>query len=149
MLEPKNTLVGLAGQNAWHIWTGEALLRIIGKYRPSQLRTQNEGPELATTVRGGEGAGCGSVAIGSAKKLACGTFWRCCFCAPPKKKSNRFPALAMRGASATASAATVNNAQHRMRELQNPLRNAYSTRRNRPGRGKSMPQLRIHLTGGW
>ena len=31
MLLPKKTLVGLAGQNAWHIATGEALLRISGK----------------------------------------------------------------------------------------------------------------------
>src|SRR5438477_8533260 len=99
MLEPKNTLVGLAGQNAWHIWIGEALLRISGKYRPSQLRTQNEGPELAAADRGGEGACCGS--IGSAKKLACGRAWRRCFCVPPKKKSNRFSAQAIRGASAT------------------------------------------------
>ena len=47
MLEPKNTLVGLAGQKAWHIWAGDALPRINGKYRPSQLRTQKAGPEPA------------------------------------------------------------------------------------------------------
>src|SRR5277367_3028331 len=119
MLAPKNTLVALAGQNAWHICTGEAVLRISGKYRPSQLRTQNEGPELATVGRGAVAAGCGSVAIGSAKKLACGKAWRsCCFWAPPKKKSNRLSADALCGASAagTASAATTNQAQRRMRE---------------------------------
>src|SRR5438874_3391856 len=130
MLEPKNTLVGLAGQNAWHIWTGEALLRISGKYRPSQLRTQNEGPELATAGRGGKGACCGSVAIGSAKKPACCSGWRCCFLAPPKQKSDRFSAQAMRGASAigTANAMATSNARRRMREVLNSLRNAYSTR---------------------
>src|SRR6516165_3581888 len=58
MLEPKNTLVGLAGQKAWHICVGEAAPRISGKYLPSQLRTQKPGPELATTGRGG-GGGCG------------------------------------------------------------------------------------------
>jgi hypothetical protein len=31
MLLPKNTLVGLAGQNAWHICTGDALPRDSGK----------------------------------------------------------------------------------------------------------------------
>ena len=41
--------MALAGQNAWHICTGEALPRIVsGKYLPSQLRTQNAGPEPAT-----------------------------------------------------------------------------------------------------
>ena len=40
MLAPKNTFVELAGQNAWHIWIGEAAARINGKYFPSQLRTQ-------------------------------------------------------------------------------------------------------------
>src|SRR6516162_4469827 len=58
MLEPKNTLVGLAGQKAWHICAGEAAPRISGRYLPSQLRTQKPGPELATTGRGG-GGGCG------------------------------------------------------------------------------------------
>jgi hypothetical protein len=52
MLEPKYTLVRLAGQNDWHIATGEALARISGKYLPSQVRTQNAGPELATVARG-------------------------------------------------------------------------------------------------
>ena len=28
---PKKTLVGLAGQNAWHICTGEAMPRVSGK----------------------------------------------------------------------------------------------------------------------
>ena len=46
---PKKTLVGLAGQNAWHIWTGVALPRASGKYLPSQLRTQNAGPPPEAT----------------------------------------------------------------------------------------------------
>ena len=57
MLLPKKTFVGLAGQNAWHICTGDALPRASGKYFPSQLRTQNAGPEADATERGG-GAGC-------------------------------------------------------------------------------------------
>jgi hypothetical protein len=57
MPEPKNTLVGLAGQKAWHICVGEAAPRISGKYLPSQLRTQKAGPELATIGRGGGGCG--------------------------------------------------------------------------------------------
>ena len=41
MLEPKKTLVELAGQKAWHNCAGEAgAAHISGKYLPSQLRTQ-------------------------------------------------------------------------------------------------------------
>src|SRR4029077_5577583 len=57
MLEPKKTLVGLAGQKAWHNCAGEAAPRISGKYLPSQLRTQKAGPELTTTGRGGGDCG--------------------------------------------------------------------------------------------
>ena len=76
MLLPKKTLVGLAGQNAWHIWTGVALPRASGKYRPSQLRTQNAGPPPEATGRGG-GAGGWFWPNGSAKKFACGGTWSC------------------------------------------------------------------------
>ena len=55
ILLPKKTLVGLAGQKAWHICTGEALPRVSGKYLPSQLRTQKAGPPPPAT---GRGAGC-------------------------------------------------------------------------------------------
>jgi hypothetical protein len=65
------------------------LARINGKYLPSQLRTQNDGPELANAARGPGAACCWLMPKGSAKKLACGGAARCCFCAPPKKKSNR------------------------------------------------------------
>jgi hypothetical protein len=107
-------LVGLAGQNDWHIATGEALARISGKYLPSQLRTQKEGPELATAARGGA---CGLLLKGSAKKLACGAAGRCCF-APPKKKSNRPSAETGQGASAIGLAiamAAINAARRRPR----------------------------------
>jgi len=57
MPEPKNTLVALAGQKAWHICAGEATPRIRGKYFPSQLRTQNAGPELDRAGRAGGGCG--------------------------------------------------------------------------------------------
>src|ERR1700694_5347636 len=101
MVLPKKTFVLLAGQNAWQIWTGVALPRASGKYLPSQLRTQNAGPEPEATVRGG-GAACWLRPNGSAKKLACGGAFCCCgFWAPPKKKSNRPAAAASRGASAT------------------------------------------------
>ncbi len=70
MVLPKKTFVGLAGQNAWHIWTGVALLRASGKYRPSQLRTQKAGPEPPADAWRGAGAACWL--NGSAKKLACG-----------------------------------------------------------------------------
>ena len=56
MLLPENILVVLAGQKAWHIWAGEELPRISGKYLPSQLRTQKAGPPPEATGRGG-GAG--------------------------------------------------------------------------------------------
>jgi hypothetical protein len=56
MVLPKNTLVGLAGQKAWHICAGLAPPRVVsGKYRPSQLRTQNAGPAPADAA--GRGAG--------------------------------------------------------------------------------------------
>src|SRR6516164_11592947 len=77
MPEPKYTLVGLAGQKAWHICAGEAAPRISGKYLPSQLRTQKAGPELATT--GGDGGGCGLLL----KTLSKNEVW--CFWPPPKK----------------------------------------------------------------
>ena len=71
ILLPHQTLVGLAGQKAWHICTGEALLRISGKYLPSQLRTQKAGPPAEATGRGGVGSWfCWP--NGSAKKFACG-----------------------------------------------------------------------------
>src|SRR5215831_5130688 len=92
MLEPKNTLVGLAGQKAWHICAGEAASRISGKYLPSQLRTQKAGPELATTGRGG--GGCGLLL----KRLPKNGVWRFW---PPKKKSSKPSAELISGASAT------------------------------------------------
>src|SRR5919204_585660 len=91
MLEPKNTLVGLAGQKAWHICTGDALPRVSGKYFPSQLRTQKAGPDPAIAGRAGGGAACWLRPKGS-KTFACGC-WCCCdFCPPPKKKSSRLSA---------------------------------------------------------
>src|SRR5262245_57088011 len=94
MLEPKNTLVGLAGQKAWHICVGEAAPRISGKYFPSQLRTQKPGPELAAT---GCGGGCGLLL----KTLVKIEVWCCCFWLPPKKKSSKPSAELVSGASAT------------------------------------------------
>src|SRR5258708_31508727 len=86
MLLPKKTFVALAGQNAWHICTGVALPRDSGKYLPSQLRTQNAGPEADAAGRGG-GAGCWLRPNRSAKKVACPAGWRGGFLKPPKKKS--------------------------------------------------------------
>src|SRR3954462_331480 len=88
MLEPKKTLVGLAGQKAWHICAGEAAPRISGKYLPSQLRTQKAGPELTTTGRGG--GDCGLLL----DEVCC-----CCFWPPPKKNllPHSFRASAPRG----------------------------------------------------
>src|SRR5215813_12827558 len=133
MVEPKNTFVALAGQNAWHICTGEAAPRISGEYLPSQLRTQNAGPDpLATGPDGTVAGGCGPL-VGSAKKLACGgASWRCCLL-PPKKKSNRFSAEAggvvtANGITAAIVAASI--MRRRRRAIKNSLRNAYSTPRN-------------------
>src|ERR1700745_3898629 len=95
MLEPKNTLVGLAGQKAWHICAGEAAPRISGKYLPSQLRTQKGGPELETTGFGGGGWGL------LLKTLPKNEVWFCCFWPPPKKKSSKPSAELISGASAT------------------------------------------------
>src|SRR5579864_7964907 len=89
MLEPKKTLVGLAGQKAWHICAGEAAPRTSGKYLPSQLRTQKAGPALATTGR--DGGDCGSN-----DEVCC-----CCFWPPPKKKSNKPSAALTSAVSAT------------------------------------------------
>src|SRR6478735_3603750 len=91
MLEPKKTLVGLAGQNAWHICAGEAAPRISGKYLPSQLRTQKAGPALTTT-----GRGSGDCGLLLKNEVCC-----CCFWPPPKKKSNKPSAALILGVSAT------------------------------------------------
>src|ERR1700756_2818866 len=151
MLEPKNTLVGLAGQKAWHICAGEAAPRISRKYLPSQLRTQKAGPELATTGRGG--GVCGLVLKGSAKNEACGAAWRCCcFWKPPKKKSNRPSAKPAWGASATGPAmAAATSIRRSLRRKVNSVRNAYSPRRNRPpSKGATAPsKVRIHHSRGW
>ena len=124
--------MALAGQNAWHICTGEAAPRISGKYLPSQLRTQNAGPEPPATPRSGTGAGgCGPL-VGSAKALACGgASWRCCLL-PPKKKSNRPSAEAGSGATANGitTMAAASHMRRRRRAIKNSLRNAYSTPRN-------------------
>src|ERR1700741_2710519 len=103
MLEPKNTLVGLAGQKAWHICADEAAPRISGKYLPSQLRTQKAGPELATTGRGGSGSGL------LLKRLAKNEVWCCCFW-PPKKKSSKPSAarISAPGATGLITAADTN-----------------------------------------
>jgi hypothetical protein len=126
MLEPKKTLVGLAGQNAWHICAGDALPRIKRKYRPSQLRTQKAGPEPANVDRGG-GAGCGLVPNGSAKNDEA---WCCSvFCKPPNRKSNRPSAETALGESATGTAmAATSVKRRRLRWTGNWLRNAYPTR---------------------
>src|SRR5450755_3021819 len=119
MLPPKYTLVGLAGQNAWHIATGVALPRAIsGKYLPSQLRTQNAGPEPLDAIGRGGAAGCWLRPNGSANKFACGgAFCSCCFWPPPNRKSNRPSSDDMRGASATdavRAAVAISVARRRM-----------------------------------
>jgi hypothetical protein len=121
MLEPKNTLVGLAGQKAWHICAGEALPRISGKYFPSQLRTQKAGPELATAERGA-GAGWGLRPKGSARKFVSVEARRCRdFCGPPKKKSSRFSAETAAGANirGAAAIAAASVKRRRLREKGN------------------------------
>src|SRR3979490_118152 len=107
MLEPKNTLVGLAGQKAWHIWAGDALPRINGKYRPSQLRTQKAGPEPATAR--GCGAACWLRPKGSAKTFDCGAWCDWGFGAPPNRKTKKPSAGGEGGAGASmpATAAAV------------------------------------------
>src|SRR5262249_17018474 len=125
MLEPKNTLVGLAGQNAWHICVGEAAPRINGKYFPSQLRTQKPGPELATTGR--DGGGCELLLNRPSKN----EFWCCCFWPPPKKKSSKPSAELIRGASANGpTMAATTSMRHRLRGTDDRVPNAYSTRRS-------------------
>src|SRR3954468_8741714 len=101
MVLPKKTLVALAGQNAWHSCTGLALPRAVsGKYLPSQLRTQKAAPPPEAAGRGG-GAGCWLKPNRSAKKLPCGAAFCCCFWLPPKNTSNRLPADAARGDTAS------------------------------------------------
>src|ERR1700751_1057024 len=127
MLEPKNTLVGLAGQKAWHICVGEAAPRISGKYFPSHLRTQNPGPELATTGRGG--GDCGLLL----KRLSKNEVWCCCFWLPPKKKSSKPSAELILGASATGPImAAATSMRRSLRRKDDSVPNACSTRRNGP-----------------
>src|SRR5215475_9225407 len=113
MWEPKKTLVGLAGQKAWHICAGEVLPRISGKYFPSQLRTQKAGPELATAERGA-GARWGLRPKGSARKFASAGARFCrIFCGPLKKKSSRFSAETVAGANITGAAAMAASVKRR------------------------------------
>src|SRR3569833_3644292 len=99
MLEPKKTLVGLAGQKAWHICTGEATPRKSGKYLPSQLRTQNAGPEPLATVRG---CGAGWLLPNRSESTLAGCPACCGLVRPPNRKSNKPSAAAIRGINATA-----------------------------------------------
>src|SRR6478672_13712945 len=120
MLEPKKTLVGLAGQKAWHICAGEAAPRISGKYLPSQLRTQKAGPALTTTGRGGD--------CGSKDEVGCGCFWP-----PPKKKSSKPSAALISGVSATGpTMAAATSMRRSLRRKDNSVRIACSTGRNGP-----------------
>src|SRR3954447_23348121 len=122
MLEPKKTLVGLAGQKAWHICAGEAAPRISGKYLPSQLRTQKAGPELATTGRGG--GACGLLL----DEVCC-----CCVWPPPKKKSNKPSAALISGVSATgATMVAATSMRPSLRRKDNSVRKACSIGRNGP-----------------
>src|SRR6476619_4558431 len=122
MLEPKKTLVALAGQKAWHIFAGEAVPRISGKYLPSQLRTQKEGPSLATTGRGG--ADCGLLLKTLSKIEVCCR----CFCPPPKKKSSKPSAALISGVSATGpTMAAATSMRRSLRSKDNSVRNACST----------------------
>src|SRR3954453_23829340 len=122
MLEPKKTLVGLAGQKAWHIWAGEAAPRISGKYLPSQLRTQKAGPELTTTGRGG--GDCGLLL----DEVCC-----CCFWPPPKKKSSKPSAALISGVSATgAKMVPATSMRPSLRRKDNSVCKACSTGRNGP-----------------
>src|SRR6516165_10683805 len=124
MPEPKNTLVGLAGQKAWHTSAGEAAPRISGKYLPSQLRTQKAGPELATT--GGDGGGCGLLLKTLAKNEVC-----CCFWLPPKKKSSKPWAELISGASAKGPMiAAATSMRRSLRLKDNSVRNACPIRSN-------------------
>src|SRR3954454_1007765 len=103
MLPPKYTFVALAGQNAWHTCAGLNPPRaVIGKYLPSQLRTQKAGPEPAVVTGRGAGAGCWFRPNGSKKPDGAGA-WRC-FCWGAKKKSNRPSAEAICGVNATVPA---------------------------------------------
>src|SRR4051812_12728973 len=144
MVLPKNTLVVLAGQNAWHICTGEALPRSNGKYLPSQLRTQKAGPLAEATARRG-GAACWLRPNGSAKKFACAGAWRCCcFVGPPNRKSNRSSAEATCGASVmeparTAAATCIT--RRRRRGNDDSIRNTKSTPQH--------ASARIHISAGW
>ncbi len=75
-------LVVVAGQNARHIWAGEARPRISGKYLPSQVRTQKAGPEPPAAAARVGGTYCGFagfcwLAKGSAKEFDCCGTSRC------------------------------------------------------------------------
>src|SRR6478736_6163852 len=121
ILEPKKTLVGLAGQKAWHNCAGEAAPRISGKYLPSQLRTQNAGPALATTGRGG--GDCGLLLKGLPRDGAC----CCCFWPPPKNKSSNPWAALISGVSATGpTMVTTTSMRRSLRRKDNSVRIACS-----------------------
>src|SRR4249920_1123559 len=124
MLEPKKTLVGLAGQKAWHSCAGAAAPRISGKYLPSQLRTQKAGPPLTTTGRGGDD--CGLLLKGLPKNEVC----CCCFWPPPNKKSSKPSAALISGVSTTGpTIAAATSMRRSLRWKDNLVRIALSTGR--------------------
>ena len=88
--------------------TGEALPRVSGKYLPSQLRTQNAGPELPAATSGAAGRGLLVVAegIGEETRLRRGLLLLL-FLEAAEKKSNRPSADATRGADTTVPASTT------------------------------------------
>src|SRR5678815_828840 len=95
---------------------------VSGNYLPSQLRTQKAGPEPA--VRGALAAAgwvcCGLRPNGSKALEEPGR--ACCFCAPPKNRSNRPSAETLPGTSmmdAATDAAAMDIARRRMREKAN------------------------------
>src|SRR6185312_6410993 len=148
MLEPKYTFVGLAGQKAWHICTAEAPPpRVNGKYRPSQLRTQKAGPELATAG----GSGCGLLLKGFEEEFSCGETWRCSLCRPPKKKSKRPSAEASDGISAAAPAMlTTTGTRYSLRRKDDFVPNAYSADAvDLVLTARDARKVRIQHKGGW
>ena len=94
---------------------------VSGKYLPSQLRTQNAGPEPATR---GAGAAAAAAAVIEAERIGeeirlRGRLSCCCFWMPPKNMSNRPSAETLPGTSARDAAsvpAATSIARRRMRE---------------------------------
>ena len=143
------TLVALAGQNAWHSCTGVALPRGQRKIFAVAAAHAKRRSGAGDATGAGGGAAAGSGRTDRRRNWLAAAPARCCFCRPPKKKSNRPSAEAGPGTSASGAAqssATHHAAPHAPKSQLFTQRLLHPTQQTRMRR---FALSRIHLSSGW